>query len=528
MSGTVSPAQLHAMQLDGAELALLDVREEGAFFHSHLLWAVNLPLSRLELKIADLVPRRDVRTVLCDAGDGLAERAAVRLAELGWRDASILAGGTPAWGAAGYELFSGMNVPTKAFGEFVEHAYHTPSISAEELKAMMEGGEKLVVLDSRPMDEYEVMNIPSGVCCPGAELVYRVGTVAPSPDTTIVVNCAGRTRSIIGAQSLINAGIPNKVVALRNGTMGWHLAGLELETGNRRHAPEPTGEARAGAEAAAAAVAERFGVRRIDAATLADWRGHAGRTTFLLDVRSPEEYAAGHLPGAICAPGGQLVQATDRYVGVRNARLVLADDTGVRATMTAHWLLQIGWEVYVLGGGLPDAGLERGAQPQHHVGMEPVEEIVPGEAAALLERGAAEALDLADSRTYRKAHIPGALWGVRSRLEKLLAATTGNGMLVVTSPDGLVARLAAADLGRMTDRSVRVVAGGTEAWQAAGLPTTEGRERMADTADDVALRPYDREDGIEDAMREYLSWEVELVRQIEREGTVRFRSVPPA
>jgi len=526
MTATVAPAALHAMLLDGAELALLDVREEGRFFHAHLLWAVNLPLSRLELKLADLVPRRDVRIVLCDDGDGLSERAAARLNALGWGDTTILEGGVPGWGAAGLEVFSGMNVPTKAFGEFVEHEYHTPSVSAEELKAMMDSGEKLVVLDSRPMDEYEVMNIPSGVCCPGAELVYRVGEVVASPDTTVVVNCAGRTRSIIGAQSLINAGIPNKVVALRNGTMGWHLAGLNLETGNRRHAPAPSGSTLSQAQKAAAAVAARFGVETIDAEGLSAWERDPTRTTFLLDVRSPEEYAAGHMPGAVSAPGGQLVQATDRYVGVRNARLVLVDDNGVRATMTAHWLVQIGWEVRVLAGGVPSSGLVSGPQPPQVVGVEPVDEIAPAELAALLDGGKAVVIDLADSRTYRKAHIPGAVWGVRSRLAKVLAAAGGTGTIVLTASDDALARLAAADARALTDRPVRVLAGGTPAWRLAGLKLAEGRERMADETDDVALRPYDRDDGIEDAMREYLSWEVELVRQIEREGTVRFRAVP--
>ena len=64
---------------------------------------------------------------------------------------------------------------------------------------------------------------------PGAELVLRAGRVAPDPETTIIVNCAGRTRSIIGTQSLINAGVANKVVALRNGTIGWNLAEQDLD-----------------------------------------------------------------------------------------------------------------------------------------------------------------------------------------------------------------------------------------------------------------------------------------------------------
>ena len=38
------------------------------------------------------------------------------------------------------------------------------------------------------------------------------------------------------------------------------------------------------------------------------------------------------------------MQAIDRWVGTRGARLVLIDDTGTRAMMTAHWLTQMGWD----------------------------------------------------------------------------------------------------------------------------------------------------------------------------------------
>ena len=524
---TVSAAELRRMLGDGGELALLDVREEGAFFKSHLLLAVNLPLSRLELRLAGLVPRRDTRIVLCDADDGLAERAAERMAGFGYSDVAILDGGVAAWSAAGHELFSGINVPSKAFGEFVEHVYGTPSVSAEELKAMLDAGEKLVVLDSRPMDEFNLMNIPTGICCPGGELVHRVHDLAPTPDTMVVVNCAGRTRSIIGAQSLINAGLRNRVVALRNGTMGWHLAGLTLEHGNRRHAPEPSAEAQAKARAAAEAVAKRFGVRRIDRDGLRAWQDEAGRRTlYLFDVRSPEEYAAGHLPGAVSAPGGQLVQATDRWAAVRNARIVLTDDSGVRAIMTAHWLLQMGWDVSVLEGGLPAEGLETGARPASVLGLDAAaaEEISPQALKERLEREGTVVIDLADSRRYRKGHVPGAWWAVRSRLDVAHRRLWASEMYVLTSEDGVLARLAAPELARLTQTPVRVLAGGTAAWTAAGFDLAEGRENMADEADDVALRPYDRDEGVEDAMRDYLSWEIDLVHQIERDGTLRFQA----
>jgi rhodanese-related sulfurtransferase len=220
----VGARALRAMLLDGEELALLDVREERVFSENHLLFARSMPLSRLELRMARLVPRRATRIVLVDDADGLAERAATVLAEAGYTDVSLLDGGNAGWEAAGYELFSGVNVPSKAFGELVEHENGTPSISADELNALMQSGADMVVLDSRPLDEFQRVSIPTGVNVPGAELVLRVHDMAPKPDTLVVVNCAGRTRSIIGAQSLINAGVPNKVVALRNGTMGWSAA----------------------------------------------------------------------------------------------------------------------------------------------------------------------------------------------------------------------------------------------------------------------------------------------------------------
>src|SRR6185295_11221885 len=329
----VSAVAVKAMLDDGKELALVDVREELIFSQNHLLWARNVPLSRLELRFARLVPRKSTRIVLCDDNDGLAERAAAILADAGYSDLSCLDGGIAAWETAGFVTFSGVHVPSKAFGEFVEHDSETPSVSATELDAMMRGGGDLKVLDSRPFDEYSRISIPTGINVPGAELVLRVRDIVNSPETTIVVNCAGRTRSIIGAQSLINAGVPNKVVALRNGTMGWHLAGLACDSGKKARAPAVSGASLQWAKSAAAAVARKFDVGHIDVTKLNEFSADPKRTTYIFDVRDPDEYASGHYPGAVSAPGGQLVQATDLYVGTLGARIVLSDDKEVRALM---------------------------------------------------------------------------------------------------------------------------------------------------------------------------------------------------
>jgi len=342
----------------------------------------------------------------------------------------------------------------------------------------------------------------------------------------VVVNCAGRTRSIIGAQSLIEAGVPNRVVALENGTMGWHLAGFALAEGDTRHVPAPTPEGAAKARAAAARVAERCGVAMIDRARLDQFRREQdGRTLYVFDVRTPEEYAAGHLPGVRSAPGGQLVQATDAYVGTLNARLVLVDSDGVRARMTASWLVQMGLsEVYVLDGA--DGARETGPELVRVLGRPAAAAtITSAELAPLPARGEAVVIDLDTSLVYRERHIPGAWFAIRARLAQALPKLPATGMLVLTSRDGVLAELAAPELAALTERPVKALAGGTEAWRAAGHRLASGEEYMADAPIDVWYRPYDRANGGEAAMQAYLTWEVGLLDQIKRDGDARFRYI---
>jgi rhodanese-related sulfurtransferase len=519
------PHTLKSMLGDGGELALVDVREELIFSQRHLLWARSIPLSRLELNFTRLVPRRSTRIVLCDDNDGLAERAANILSAAGYADVASLAGGVNAWTDAGYELFSGVHVPSKAFGEYIEHECGTPSISADELHAMMRASADMVVLDSRPLDEFRRVSIPTATNVPGAELVLRVHDLAPSAATTVVVNCAGRTRSIIGAQSLINAGIPNKVVALRNGTMGWSLAGLACDSGKNKRAGTPSTNGLAAAKAAAGRVAQRFGIEHIDRATLERWRSEANeRTLYLFDVRDPQDYAAGHVAGAISAPGGQLVQATDHYVGTLGARVVLVDDAEVRAVMTASWLKQMGMRDVVV---LVERGTETTRPAFALLGaLAPAEKQIDcATLATLIERGEATVIDLALSPQYRNGHIPGAWFAIRSRLDQALARISLHGTLVLTSEDGVLGRLAVADAAALTTHDVRYLAGGTVAWQSAGQPLSQ-ELRMADDAIDVWLKPYERGGDTRGAMSEYLSWEVDLIERIVRDGTCCFMTAP--
>lgn len=345
---TWSAQDVRAALIAREEIALIDLREEAAFATGHPLFAAQIPLRRLAVEAPWRLPRRAVPIVLYDDGEGLVEPAIRTLEDLGYNRVQPLAGGLAGWRAAGFELFEDVNSYAKAFGELVEHNRHTPSLPAPEVQGLIDARADIAILDARRFEEYATMSIPGGVSTPGAELVLRAREVAPDPATTIIVNCAGRTRSIIGTQSLVNAGLPNPVYALRNGTIGWTLAGQALETGQQRRAAEPDPERAGEARAAARKVAYRAGVRHITWAELQHLRSITARTLYQFDVRLPEAYAAGHLPGFRNAQGGQLVQETDHNAPVRGARIVLTDDLGPRADMSASWLAQMGWDVLVL------------------------------------------------------------------------------------------------------------------------------------------------------------------------------------
>jgi rhodanese-related sulfurtransferase len=535
MTATLSFAQVHEHLRTRREVALLDVREEGPYSEGHPLWAANMPLSRLELQAWRRIPRRETPIVLYGEHDGqdLAALAAARLAELGYTHVHRLAGGLEAWRAAGGELFRDVNVPSKAFGEWVEHHRHTPSLSAQEVQALIDEGADIVVLDARRYDEYHTMSIPTAISVPGAELVLRVRELAPDATTRVIVNCAGRTRSLIGAQSLVNAGIPNPVAALRNGTIGWTLAGQRLDHGASRRAPPPSKAHLAQAQADARAVAGKASVRWIAFEQLRSIET-PGRTVYRFDVRSREEYDAGHLPGFASTPGGQLVQETDHHAPVRGARLVLADDDGVRAPMSASWLAQMGWEVYVVE---PVAAMTsqepRTPAPPRVTGPAAAEVSVATLSQWLAESPAAAAvIDVSNSASYAKSHIPGAWFAIRAQLAQALARIPAARSYVVTGEDPLLAAFAARDLRELLDargngEQAFVLPGGNPAWSAAGLPVESSGQRHATPPTDRYRRPYEGTDAPEKAMQDYLDWEYGLVAQLERDGTHCFKVLDP-
>ncbi len=528
MAKTIAARALKQALKEPGEIALLDVRETGAYSQGHPLFSVPLAYSRLELDVERLVPRRATGVVVFDGGEGFAGTAARRLEAMGYTDVSVLEGGAPAWKAAGYTLFEGVNVPSKAFGEIVEIARHTPRIKARELIAMQERGEKMVIVDGRTWDEYRRFNIPGGISLPNGELALHIDGLVKDRDTKIVVNCAGRTRSIIGAQTLIDWGIENEVVALENGTQGYWLEGIPIEHGADRRAP--TGDTSPAAIAAkrerAKAHATRHGVVYADASAVIAMANDTSRTTYLFDTRTAEEFARDALPAFVHAPGGQLQQATDQWVGVKGARIVLSDlGEMIRAPMTAAWLRQLGHEAVVLTSGaearqtLAGSGLTDARKPKFDVGRIRMREASAADVASLLAAGKGQVIDVRSSMSYRDGHIKGATWSIRPRIARDVRDPSRP--VVLVADDRGVAALAALDLAEAGCDDVAVLAGGMKSWSGA----TEATPSTPSDAEciDFVFHTLGRNEGNLESARAYLAWEIGLVDQLDADERATFR-----
>jgi predicted metal-dependent enzyme (double-stranded beta helix superfamily)/rhodanese-related sulfurtransferase len=527
---SVEPSWVRAQFLAKAEIALLDVREEDPFAQAHPLFAANLPISRLEVDAPRRIPRRSTPIVVYDNSEGLCERAVSTLKAMGYLHVKSLRGGLNAWVQAGGELFKDVNVPSKSFGEWVCEIKKTPFVGAHQLKIWLDQNADLVVLDARRFDEYQTMSIPKGVSVPGGELVLRARSLAPNATTRIVVNCAGRTRSIIGTQSLINAGIPNPVCALENGTIGWTLAGLELEQGQVRQFEPTSAEDVSKSKLTAMALAIRSGVKKLSLDELSVLFQEADRTTYLFDVRTREEYEAGHLAQAVHAPGGQLVQETDHWAPVRGARVVLYDVEGVRAQVTASWLAQMGWETFVIKD-VRLGDLQRKEPPSFDLPPLPVQPnaVEPNELKTWLSNrtNLTLVIDLGMSADYVKKHIAGAWWLLRSRMEQDFSKVHRANRYVLTCADGLSAKYAVDDLKKMLKANVEVyyLKGGNQAWFNAGHASQQGESYLASPRIDRYRRPYEGTQNSAQAMQAYLDWEFGLVEQLKRDGTHGFKVV---
>ena len=464
-------------------------------------------------------PVKGEQLVICDDDGRRAALAAATLAHMGYSNVSVLDRGINQWSTEGYPTEWGSNVISKDFGERMEVEHHVPEIEATELHERIERGDKLVILDTRTPEEYQRFCIPGGRSMPGGELALRVTDITKDldEDTTIIINCAGRTRSVIGTRVLQRMGLTN-IYGLKNGTSGWLLAGYELETGgDRLDLPEPSSQGLAAAEDYAARLAEEDGVRYLDVVTVQSMLDEREqRTCYFVDVRTAEEYAVGHIPGFRWFPGGQVVQRSDDVLVVKNCPVIFCCDGRARATFIASWYRQFGFEeVYAVDGGTTawaasGRPLETGSGEASPAGLEEargqVKLLSPQELDADLP---ASIIFVETSSDFSNGHVPGARWIPRGSLELQISdiAPDKDAAIAVTCNNGQNAAFAGAALKGLGYRNVSVLEGGMAAWRQAGLAVEQGLSGVLRPPTDVVVSGPER--NFADMMH-YLRWETAL------------------
>ena len=518
----ISAASVKAHLAQHQEIALIDVREHGEYGERHPFHSVNIPFSRFEVDLPRFVPRADVLLVLFDeAEEGRALACAQAARSLGYSHVQVLTGGAQGWAAAGYTLFAGVNVPSKTFGEMVEHHFHTPSISAETLADWQRQGRSMTVLDGRTEQEYHQRAIPQAKSCPNGELALRAQAMIADPEAPVVIHCAGRTRSLVGAETLRHLAPSLNVYALENGTQGWELAGFNVAEGLTDHYPEHIA-ATAEQETAAQQWAERLGVAALSIESVQTWLAQSTQTTYVFDVRTASEMQVRPFAGAIHAPGGQLLQATDLWVGVRFSRIILISDDGCRAPVVGAWLTMMGFTV-----GWYQGTYEawQSANPLASVHR-------PKAAAAALNRIAEDEhlsaqVQLLDARTsseFQRGHYVGSRWINRSSL------TAAFDHIASERPVAIVA--ASADLAELVAEPLRAAGFQVLGW----LPLTQAHAHLSVTASadepphheriDYLYFVHDRHMGNLEAAKQYLAWELGLIDQLDAEEQATYR-LPP-
>ena len=519
MATKTSAETLKDLLAGDAPFALIDVREAGEYNSTHIPGASLIPRRRLEIQMPAAVPFKGALVVVCDDDGRRAEAAATTLEDIGYTNVSVLDGGINGWATLDLPTEWGTNVPSKDYGEKMEAVHHVPEIDAPELQRRIDRGDKLVILDTRTPEEYQRFAIPGGKSMPGGELAYRITDVVKDldPETTVVVNCAGRTRSIVGTRMLQRMGIKN-AVGLKNGTSGWVLAGFQVERGaDRVELPEVSQEGRAAAERYAERIAAEDGVRYLNIPELkAAMDKQNQETVYLIDIRTREEFEKGHIPGFQWFPGGQCVQRYDDVAVVHNATIIFSCDGKARATNTASWYRQFGMkEVYVVDGGATawaEAGLdlESGLKADAPEGLAQAKAKVKTISAQELDSSKPAAVLFVDtSQEFAQGHVPGSHWISRGWLEFQVEgfAPSKDAPVAVTCSDGQMAPLAGATLKDLGYQDVSVLEGGIAAWSKAGLPLEKGLSGVMAPPTDVVILGVDRNPA---EMMNYLRWETAL------------------
>ena len=516
----ITPETVRSWISDKEEVAFIDVREIGQHTNGHPFFSISIPYSLFEFNIKILVPNKQTRVILIDNNNGISDLVYNIAHQMGYSNISIIEGGVEEWVSAGYKLFDGINVPSKSFGELIEKYFHTPSITAKELAQKQKNNENYIVIDGRPFLEYNKMSIPKSICCPNAELFFRVSSYIKDINTEIIINCAGRTRSIIGAQTLIDFGIKNKVKALENGTQGWFLSELSLEHNKNKYLEVlPNDLEIQQLQNKVLKLTNDLNIDLINLKKAQQLIIDKKKSTFIFDVTTSKTIST--KPGTIMnVPGGQLIQATDKYIGVWKATVILVDDGDlIRAGTTSFWLKKMGYEVYILKEGLLKAQTLKFTKEIDHKLIDldfiNLEDLVKIKKQILY--------DIRSSKDFCKMRIKNSIWLNRAHLYRK-KTKTDDPIIIIT--DNLEkASLIVQDL-KQKDKGAIIKVYKWNQNEITSYPSVIDVtiETLSEQNNiDFNFHTHMRHDGNKEHAKQYLEWEINLVSKMDKQELSFFK-----
>ena len=516
----ITPETVRSWISDKEEVAFIDVREIGQHTNGHPFFSISIPYSLFEFNIKILVPNKQTRVILIDNNNGISDLVYNIAHQMGYSNISIIEGGVEEWVSAGYKLFDGINVPSKSFGELIEKYFHTPSITAKELAQKQKNNENYIVIDGRPFLEYNKMSIPKSICCPNAELFFRVSSYIKDINTEIIINCAGRTRSIIGAQTLIDFGIKNKVKALENGTQGWFLSELSLDHNKNKYLEVlPNDLEIQQLQNKVLKLTNDLNIDLINLKKAQQLIIDKKKSTFIFDVTTSKTIST--KPGTIMnVPGGQLIQATDKYIGVWKATVILVDDGDlIRAGTTSFWLKKMGYEVYILKEGLLKAQTLKFTKEIDHKLIDldfiNLEDLVKIKKQILY--------DIRSSKDFCKMRIKNSIWLNRAHLYRK-KTKTDDPIIIIT--DNLEkASLIVKDL-KQKDKGAIIKVYKWNQNEITSYPslidvTIETLSEQNNI--DFNFHTHMRHNGNKEHAKQYLEWEINLVSKMDKQELSFFK-----
>lgn len=480
---------------------LVDVREPSEFEAGHIPGAVNIPLRTLAQSL-DMIPSDQPVLVYCASGHRAGQAtAALRL--LGYDNVKSFPGSWKAWSEAGEaistEAAAAQTFEPKAVDEATLAAVDTFLTNipegfysvgaADKLQEAIDSG--AVLIDVREESEFADGAIPGALNIPLRTLGQNLDQIPA--DQPVVVYCASGHRAAVATAMLHVLGYDN-VRSFPAGYGAWEAAQGEAaagETAAVSAAAPAEGDVVAAVDAFLSGIPEGFlSVGNLEAFKAAiDSAG-----PLLIDVREADEYAAGHIEGAINIPLRTLADNLDKIPADQPVIVYCA--SGLRCGMGTAALAILGydnvrsfpgsWKAWSAAGepasteaveavvvtakevdpaALTAVGGFLTNIPEGFLSVGDVEKM-----AAAVEAGAT-VIDVREESEFAEGHIAGAINIPVRTLGQNLDQIPTDGPVIIYCASGHRAAMATAALHVMGFDNVRVFTAGYGAWEAAGEPT---------------------------------------------------------